>query len=165
MWGKVLRNQAECSCWKAKNLSRYFSSLFVLRRQKLQLIVCQERIPNKNTRLILEILEEVGSRNKDKPEIEQSSPALTLSLKPKSNGSRWSACQKKIKSSLKRDIIHSTYFPYIMLGIRSNLPSKPEYRTKWPKTNSLKKKIKQTLQTGSKVNIWIIGHGILKNYK
>lgn len=48
----------------------------------MKFIACQERISNNHTRLIPEILEKVGSRNKDKAEIEQISSALTLSLDP-----------------------------------------------------------------------------------
>lgn len=140
-------NQAGNSCYDAKNLSRYFSSLLVLGRQKLKFIHSLPRkgISNNHTRLILEILEEVGSRNKESwDRTDLMSPHNESG--PKSRGSRWSpcglfTCQKKIKSSLKEDVIYSTYnFSYIILGIRSNLQSKPQYRIIGPKTKRRKKK-------------------------
>lgn len=48
----------------------------------------RKRISNKHTRLALELLEVIGSRNKDEPKIDQFSQTLTLNLKSKSNRSR-----------------------------------------------------------------------------
>jgi hypothetical protein len=43
VWGKLPKKQAKSSCWETENLSRRFSSLMVLGRQKLKFVVCQER--------------------------------------------------------------------------------------------------------------------------